>query len=230
LPSELSGGQQQRVALARALAHEPRVLLLDEPFGALDAKIREELRRAIREIQRAVGITTMLVTHEQDEAFDLGDRVALLHDGRLDQIGTPRELYRRPATRFVAAFIGRASFVRVELAESDGTRAIVRGPGFRPGATVVAAPSGLERGEAADLWLRPEMLELVADGAAGATFSGTVQAVRYSGATSFATVRLPDGEELEVALAGDAEPVTGNVGVALRPGASPRLFPPGSRP
>ena len=111
LPSELSGGQQQRVALARALAHEPRVLLLDEPFGALDAKIREELRRAIREIQRAVGITTMLVTHDQDEAFSMADRIGVMDRGRLQEVGEPRALYQRPGTRFVATFLGGANLL-----------------------------------------------------------------------------------------------------------------------
>jgi ABC-type Fe3+/spermidine/putrescine transport system ATPase subunit len=111
LPSELSGGQQQRVALARALAHEPRVLLLDEPFGALDAKIRDELRRAIREIQRAVGITTMLVTHDQEEAFSMADRIGVMDRGRLQEVGEPRALYQRPGTRFVAQFLGAANLM-----------------------------------------------------------------------------------------------------------------------
>ncbi|HVS25153.1 MAG TPA: ABC transporter ATP-binding protein [Gammaproteobacteria bacterium] len=111
LPSELSGGQQQRVALARALAHQPRVLLLDEPFGALDAKIRDELRRAIREIQRAVGITTILVTHDQEEAFSMADRIGVMDRGRLQEVGEPRVLYQRPGTRFVATFLGAANLM-----------------------------------------------------------------------------------------------------------------------
>jgi len=111
LPSELSGGQQQRVALARALAHEPRVLLLDEPFGALDAKIRDELRRAIRDIQRAVGITTVLVTHDQEEAFSMADRIGVMDRGRLQEVGEPRALYQQPGTRFVATFLGAANLV-----------------------------------------------------------------------------------------------------------------------
>ena len=111
LPSELSGGQQQRVALARALAHQPRVLLLDEPFGALDAKIREELRRGIREIQRAVGITTMLVTHDQEEAFSMADRIGVMDRGRLQEVGEPRALYEQPGTRFVATFLGAANLL-----------------------------------------------------------------------------------------------------------------------
>ncbi len=111
LPSQLSGGQQQRVAVARALAHKPEVLLLDEPFGALDAKIREELRRTIRQVQRELGITTILVTHDQEEAFALADRIGIMNLGRLLELGRPEDLYARPATRFVATFLGAANLV-----------------------------------------------------------------------------------------------------------------------
>ncbi|HTV79624.1 MAG TPA: ABC transporter ATP-binding protein [Steroidobacteraceae bacterium] len=111
LPTQLSGGQQQRVAVARALAHKPEVLLLDEPFGALDAKIREELRRTIREVQRELGITTVLVTHDQEEAFALADRIGIMNHGRLLEMGRPEDLYARPATRFVATFLGAANLV-----------------------------------------------------------------------------------------------------------------------
>src|SRR6202012_4079133 len=109
LPTQLSGGQQQRVAVARALAHKPEVLLLDEPFGALDAKIREELRRTIREVQRELGITTVLVTHDQEEAFALADRIGIMNLGRLLEVGRPEDLYARPATRFVATFLCAAN-------------------------------------------------------------------------------------------------------------------------
>jgi len=109
LPAQLSGGQQQRVAVARALAHEPAVLLLDEPFGALDAKIRVELRRTIRDVQRRLGTTAILVTHDQEEAFALGDRIGVMHNGRLLETGRPAQLYRHPATRFVAKFLGAAN-------------------------------------------------------------------------------------------------------------------------
>jgi sulfate transport system ATP-binding protein len=111
LPAQLSGGQQQRVAVARALAHKPEVLLLDEPFGALDAKIREELRRTIREVQRELGITTVLVTHDQQEAFALADRIGVMNLGRLLEVGKPDDLYARPATRFVATFLGAANLL-----------------------------------------------------------------------------------------------------------------------
>ena len=111
LPTQLSGGQQQRVAVARALAHRPEVLLLDEPFGALDAKIREELRRTIRQIQQELGVTTILVTHDQDEAFAMADRIGVMHQGRLLEVGSPDDLYARPRTRFVATFLGAANLL-----------------------------------------------------------------------------------------------------------------------
>ncbi len=137
---EISGGQQQRVALARALAPEPRLLLLDEPLSNLDPALRERTRRELRKAIRRVGITTVLVTHEQEEAFDLGDRVAVLHRGRLDQVGTPEELYAAPATRFVATFVGRASVLPGLLAAA---------PGGNPGAGGPYRAEGMEGGIAA---------------------------------------------------------------------------------
>ncbi|HVR96908.1 MAG TPA: ATP-binding cassette domain-containing protein [Thermoanaerobaculia bacterium] len=121
MPRQLSGGQQQRVALARALAHQPEVLLLDEPFGALDAKVRLELRRTVREIQRELGITAIFVTHDQDEAFELADRLGVLSFGRLLEVGPPEELYLRPETEFVATFLGTANLM-VGEAGTDGVR------------------------------------------------------------------------------------------------------------
>ena len=115
LPRQLSGGQQQRVALARALAHEPEVLLLDEPFGALDARIRGELRKTLRRIQRELKFTAIFVTHDQEEAFELGDRLAVMNYGRILEIGPPAELYLRPATEFVATFLGAANLLVGEV-------------------------------------------------------------------------------------------------------------------
>ncbi|MFM2043998.1 MAG: sulfate/thiosulfate transporter [Pseudomonadota bacterium] len=114
-PSQLSGGQRQRVALARALAIEPRVLLLDEPFGALDAKVRKELRRWLRRLHREVHVTTVFVTHDQEEALELADRVVVMSQGRIEQVGTPREVYERPATAFVYDFLGDANRLEVEV-------------------------------------------------------------------------------------------------------------------
>ena len=121
MPGQLSGGQQQRVALARALAHHPEVLLLDEPFGALDAKIRVELRRAVHRIQRELGVAAIFVTHDQEEAFEVADRIGVLHQGRLLEVGPPLELYARPRTEFVARFLGAANLI-VGINESHGVR------------------------------------------------------------------------------------------------------------
>ena len=156
LPSELSGGQQQRVALARSLAHEPRVLLLDEPFGALDAKIREELRRAIRDIQRAVGITTILVTHDQEEAFSMADRIGVMDRGRLQEVGEPRALYQRPGTRFVATFLGAANL----LLGPYGYRDIQLGESFFE---VDRWSRSLRSGDEAAVVVRPEDVVLADD-------------------------------------------------------------------
>ena len=143
--AQLSGGQQQRVAVARALAPEPRVLLLDEPLSNLDPTLRERTRRELRDVIRRVGITTVLVTHEQEEAFDLGDRVAVLRDGRLEQVGTPDELYDFPGTPFVARFVGRASELRGRVLErtAEGTRVEVEGCawGVRPSMPACGASS-----------------------------------------------------------------------------------------
>jgi len=188
LPAQLSGGQQQRVAVARALAHKPEVLLLDEPFGALDAKIREELRRTIREVQRELGITTVLVTHDQDEAFAMADRIGIMNLGRLLEIGAPHDLYSRPATRFVATFLGAAN---VFLARS-GAQGIQLGA-----ATVLAAenPPDTHEHEVVAV-VRPEEVAVAASGAElGALFvaHGVVDELMFSGALERLRVRLENG-------------------------------------
>jgi sulfate transport system ATP-binding protein len=142
IPAQLSGGQQQRVAVARALAHEPAVLLLDEPFGALDAKIRVELRRTIRDVQRRLGTTAILVTHDQEEAFALGDRIGVMHNGRLLETGRPAQLYRHPATRFVAKFLGAANILLGRRNADGVTLDATRGDG--EDALVVVRPEDLE--------------------------------------------------------------------------------------
>src|SRR5690242_8119503 len=157
LPAQLSGGQQQRVAVARALAHKPEVLLLDEPFGALDAKIREELRRTIREVQRELGITTVLVTHDQEEAFSMADRIGIMNLGRLLESGAPHDLYSRPATRFVATFLGAANLF---LARSGAG-------GIRLGRATVAPeePPQDRREHEVVAVVRPEEVAVAATGA-----------------------------------------------------------------
>jgi ABC-type Fe3+/spermidine/putrescine transport system ATPase subunit len=223
--SEISGGQQQRVALARALAPEPRVLLLDEPLSNLDPTLRERTRRELAGVLRGLGITTLLVTHEQEEAFELGQRIALLHRGRLDQVGTPEQLYREPATRFAAGFVGRASFVPVEVVARDGGTARVRGASLPGGEAEALAVDPIAAGGRGEAMLRPEALELAEPGAPG-TLAGEVVAVRFGGAHSRVTVRAGGGTELEIQTAAALPALGAAVGVRRRPDARPRLFLP----
>jgi iron(III) transport system ATP-binding protein len=157
-PNQLSGGQQQRVALARALVMEPKVLLMDEPLSNLDAKLREQMRTEIRRIQKRLGITSVYVTHDQVEAMTLSDRIVVMNLGKIEQIGSPTEIYRRPQTRFVADFIGQANFVEGSVREMDGDNLIMDALG-----TTLTAPiagGALAPGDAATLVVRPEMVEI----------------------------------------------------------------------
>lgn len=217
---EISGGQQQRVALARALAPEPRVLLLDEPLSNLDPTLRERTRRELRAAIRRVGITTVLVTHEQEEAFDLGDRVAVLADGVLQQVGAPEELYAQPATRFVAGFIGRAGALAGSY-RKEGEVEVAAGIAWRGEPAENFSP-----GESVELVMRPESLAFVPTGTAGA-LSGEVSERRYGGVVTYYTVALAGGGELEVLAAARAAQTGDRVAVqpiadGTRP--APRIF------
>jgi putative spermidine/putrescine transport system ATP-binding protein len=185
-PHQLSGGQQQRVALARALALRPRVLLLDEPLSALDAKVRLSLREEIRRLQQELGITTLFVTHDQEEALSMADRVAVMHAGRLEQCAAPSELYGRPATAFVAEFVGTMSRIPGRLAQDSvevlGQRLPVDGP--VPVATEV------------DVLVRPEAVRVRAE----ADGTARVVATSFLGASVRLTVRLADGTEVKADL------------------------------
>ncbi len=224
--SELSGGQQQRVALARALAPEPHVLLLDEPLSNLDPALRERTRRELREVIRRVGITTVLVTHEQDEAFEMGDRIALLRRGRLEQVGAPADLYANPVTPFVASFLGRASRVHVEV--ESGPTGVIRlrvGGGLWVPATPHMHP-GVGPGPA-ELWVRPEALRL---GAGAGAVPGVVTALRFVGSSVLVCVQLADGTEVEVAAPVGAAGVGTQVGIlpSRRARGGFHLFPVGA--
>ncbi len=180
-PYQLSGGQQQRVALARALAMEPSVLLLDEPLSALDAKIRVALRHEIREIQRQLGITTVYVTHDQEEALELSDRVVVMSEGRVEQIGTPFEIYNFPATAFVASFVGTLNALPARIVEPSAGRLELGGHEVRTGSQLTGAP-----GDEVMVAIRPEMITLAADsqGAANGTnrVPATIADVAFLGA------------------------------------------------
>ncbi|MEO8191359.1 MAG: ABC transporter ATP-binding protein [Acidobacteriota bacterium] len=239
--TELSGGQQQRVALARALAPRPRVLLLDEPLSNLDPTLRDRTRRELKRIIQRVGITTLFVTHEQEEAFDLGDRVAVLHRGRLEQVGLPEELYDEPATRFVATFIGRSSVLpAIWRTGSDGG-----GTAGAAGAAGIAGTAGaagtaefpgggrwparaggrLADGEPADVVARPEALVLTSRDTASA-LPGRVVERRYAGRVAFFSVLIEGTGEADVLAAPDAAKAGDEVGVApAANGPAPRAYP-----
>jgi ABC-type Fe3+/spermidine/putrescine transport system ATPase subunit len=227
---EISGGQQQRVALARALAPEPRVLLLDEPLSNLDPTLRERTRRELRRAIQRVGITTVLVTHEQEEAFHLGDRVAVLQGGVLHQVGSPEDLYERPASRFVATFVGRASVLPGVL-EGDGAVWVpdpalggeAAGP-VRWSAARAPELEGSAPGEAVDLIVRPESLAFAKTGN-GQALAGRVIERRYAGALTYFQVALSAGGEVEVLAPADAAAPGDAVRVAPQAGGpEPRLF------
>jgi spermidine/putrescine transport system ATP-binding protein len=157
-PSELSGGQQQRVALARALVNRPTVLLLDEPLGALDLKLRKEMQLELKELQHQVGITFVFVTHDQEEALTMSDRIAVMHDGHIVQEGEPRDIYEHPATRFVAEFIGQTNFLEGEVVEQQGDRVLVR---TRDGlAAWCTSRVATGKGAAVTVAVRPEKIEI----------------------------------------------------------------------
>ena len=216
---QISGGQQQRVALARALAPRPRVLLLDEPLSNLDRTLREKTRREIRETLGSLGMTAVWVTHEQEEAFDVGDRVAVLNRGNLEQFGPPEELYRQPATRFVAGFVGRASSIR-GVWRGDGRVTVSEEPALVWDAE---CSEPLEAGRAVELVFRPEALDLDASRADG--LAVTVRSRRYAGSQTFYSVESDRGDRFDViSEAGAASP--GDAARVLpRPGAGrPRAF------
>jgi len=222
--SQLSGGQQQRVALARALAPEPRVLLLDEPLSNLDPALRERTRREIRDLIHRIGTTTVFVTHEQDEAFDLGDRVAVLRSGRLEQVGTPELLYAEPATPFVGAFVGRSTTVPVEVLGTAARGARVRLESVEWDVPLRGGDTPPEPGPA-QLLVRPEALWLVASGPD--TLPGKVESRRFTGATSAYGVRTDAGALLEVHGVPGAFSVGDRVGImpSRRAGGGLHLFP-----
>jgi ABC-type Fe3+/spermidine/putrescine transport system ATPase subunit len=226
---EISGGQQQRVAVARALAPEPRVLLLDEPLSNLDPALRERTRRELKRTIGRVGITTVLVTHEQEEAFHLGDRVAVLHGGRLHQIGAPADLYERPATRFVATFIGRASALPATFEGSGADGAVRLAPSGMPAEARWPArlAGGASTGTGGELIVRPEALRFVRPDEREAlqALPGRVTERRYGGIASTFLVALTPELEVEVLAPSDAAADGEDVAIALRPGvAAPWFF------
>jgi putative spermidine/putrescine transport system ATP-binding protein len=209
-PRELSGGQQQRVALARALVTEPAVLLLDEPLSNLDALLRDEMRVELKRLQERLGTTMIFVTHDQAEALILSDRVVVMERGRIEQIGRPEEVYRRPVTPFVARFLGRANFLPGTVAGSEAGHIVVALDG---GLSIeAAARPGLTPGQAVHVVLRQESIRLEPPGAeAGAAgpnhFAATIVFHAFAGQSHHYVVQLADGRELEVAVPGATLPL-----------------------
>jgi spermidine/putrescine transport system ATP-binding protein len=198
-PRQLSGGQQQRVALARALVKHPQVLLLDEPLGALDFKLRKELQVQLKEVQRRVGITFVYVTHDQEEAFAMSDAVAVMNQGVLEQVGHPEDVYRRPRTPFVATFVGQANqfAATVKAPEGEGRYRVA----LEGGVDVAAGgPAGLEPGAAVQVILRPEELTLDA----GGEYPAAVTDVSYVGPVRQVSVDVDRLGELLLTLPGHA--------------------------
>jgi putative spermidine/putrescine transport system ATP-binding protein len=218
-PRQLSGGQQQRVALARALVIRPQVLLLDEPFSALDRNLRASMQVELKEIQRKLGVTTIFVTHDQSEALSLSDRIAVIADGRIRQLDTPDEIYRHPLDRFVASFIGDANVLRARLERIDGAVATVA-----LGAARVTVPARTLQdgavGNPVDLFVRPEELR-VADNEAAAAVHGLVAAQIYQGGHIDLYVEVPQALSGRVLLrvpsheAASLRPPGTRIGVAL---------------
>jgi len=183
-PAQLSGGQQQRVALARALAMSPGLLLLDEPLSALDAKVRAHLRMEIKELQRRLAVTTIMVTHDQEEALTMADRIVVMNHGVIEQIGTPQEIYASPASQFVADFIGTMNFISAMTASA--------GKCVLEDLEIAVDTSGLEAGQPVQLAIRPEDVQLGANDALEdqSQARGTIESLEYLGAFVRATVKL----------------------------------------
>ena len=234
-PAELSGGQQQRVALARAIVFDPPVILMDEPLGALDKKLRQHMQIELKQLQRRLGATVIYVTHDQEEALTMSDRVAVMNHGRLMQYGPPRELYDVPADAFVADFLGEMNFIEGTVGAIDGSSCSVVLAG---GTASAPATAGLAVGDKVRLAIRPEFIELSPlDGAAAGSnagsgsdgrtgISGTLAQVIFNGAIVVTVVEQADGSTITAArnAHGAPELMTGRTVAATWPVRAARLF------
>ena len=218
-PSEASGGQQQRIAVARAVAYPPRVLLMDEPLGALDLKLREAMQIEVRRIQRELGITTVYVTHDQTEAMNMSDRIAVMNEGVIEQLDTAEELYRRPASRFVADFVGQINLLGGKVVDDDGDGIVVEAAG-----AVMRAPKhdGVRRDAEVSVGIRPELFKAVTDDAVSPemnTLAGRIASRTFTGNLLHVYVDLDDGTR--VVLEARPQDPLGEDGSAIRLGWKP---------
>lgn len=196
MPKNLSGGQQQRVALARAIVIRPDVLLMDEPLSNLDAQLRVDMRNAIKEIQREVGITTVYVTHDQEEAMAVSDRIAVMKSGVIQHVGTPREIYQRPANLFVATFIGRTNIMDAVMSAGEDGEAVLRiGDGYSERIPGLKADKSLGSAQNVKLSVRPEEFALSGDGYG---LRGKVVSSIFLGLNTHLKVELENGQEVEI--------------------------------
>ncbi|MFL9999791.1 ABC transporter ATP-binding protein [Paraburkholderia dipogonis] len=201
MPAQLSGGQQQRVAIARALAYDPPVLLMDEPLSALDKKLREEIQLELRRIHQETGVTILYVTHDQEEALRLSDRIAVFNKGRIEQVGTGEELYGNPASRFVASFIGNSNFLPVRVTSSNDGRM----NGVFPNGHTVSSGSFnpvLTAGDEGTLMIRPEQMRIQArrDASGAAGLPVTVRDITYLGDAMHYAVATPWQQEISIRM------------------------------
>jgi putative spermidine/putrescine transport system ATP-binding protein len=215
LPGQLSGGQQQRVAIARAVVLEPSLVLMDEPLSNLDAKLRLEMRTEIRRLHQSLGLTTVYVTHDQEEALSMADRLVVLRAGRMQQIGTPEELHTRPANRHVADFMGYRNLLRLRAVERVGDEVVVEGDGLKLRGTAIGA---VRAGDEVVAGVRPENLRLSAANEDQNAVHATVEVVEYQGREVAVEVKTAEGVLRHVRSAG--RPAPGDeVTVTVDPGA-----------
>jgi len=212
MPEQLSGGQQQRIALARALAPEPEVLLLAEPLASLDKQLRESMQVELRRIQETVGITTVLVTHNQTEALTMSDRIAVMNDGRFEQVGTPTEVYEQPASKFVADFIGTANIFDGTVTETRDGRAVVDCGEFE---MIAIAPDEVAVGDAVTVVTRPEHTQVEPTETADNVFEGSVTMSRFLGDHHECHVTLAEGRDVIGVVDTDGPTVSGGDRVSL---------------
>lgn len=215
-PSQLSGGQKQRVAIARALINRPKVLLLDEPLGALDLKLRKQMQLELKRLQKKLNITFIYVTHDQEEALTMSDRIAIMHDGVMDQIGSPSEIYERPATKFVATFIGETNVFDGTIKSIQDGKAIIgieNGDVTTSGATEASDEknTGFALHEFVTVSVRPEKMQFVSEPAEGFTVPAIVKDYIYVGSVVKCIAILPNGNEIKMErLAGEELPKSGD--------------------